>query len=158
MFTCNSPWLFAAYRVLRRQSVPWHPPCALLRLILPRLLPSKFPLPIPLFRDRLAMLTLLRLLRGKHSLIYEPVLARASDWNPGSSLKQFSECLPCAVFKVRILRSRFREPSKRYRASRLSDILSVLRFRSTSAQLPFNFRLSSPAVSEDFVSFVFRST
>ena len=32
--TCNSPRLFAAYRVLRRQSVPWHPPCALIRLIL----------------------------------------------------------------------------------------------------------------------------
>ena len=30
---CGSPWLFAAYRVLRRQSVPWHPPCALVRLI-----------------------------------------------------------------------------------------------------------------------------
>ena len=34
---CSSPELIAAYRVLRRQSVPWHPPCALLRLILPRL-------------------------------------------------------------------------------------------------------------------------
>ena len=35
MLTCGSPWLIAAYRVLRRQSVPWHPPCALVRLILP---------------------------------------------------------------------------------------------------------------------------
>ena len=35
MLACGSPWLFAAYRVLRRQSVPWHPPCALIRLILP---------------------------------------------------------------------------------------------------------------------------
>ena len=35
MPTCGSPKLFAAYRVLRRQSVPWHPPCALIRLILP---------------------------------------------------------------------------------------------------------------------------
>ena len=34
---CSSPQLFAAYRVLLRQSVPWHPPCALIRLILPRL-------------------------------------------------------------------------------------------------------------------------
>ena len=33
MLACGSPWLFAAYRVLRRQSVPWHPPCALVRLI-----------------------------------------------------------------------------------------------------------------------------
>ena len=33
MLTCGSPWLIAAYRVLRRQSVPWHPPCALVRLI-----------------------------------------------------------------------------------------------------------------------------
>ena len=37
MLTCSSPELIAAYRVLRRQSVPWHPPCALSRLILPRL-------------------------------------------------------------------------------------------------------------------------
>ena len=36
MLTCGSPQLFAAYRVLLRQSVPWHPPCALVRLILPR--------------------------------------------------------------------------------------------------------------------------
>ena len=35
MPTCGSPKLFAAYRVLHRQSVPWHPPCALIRLILP---------------------------------------------------------------------------------------------------------------------------
>ena len=30
---CNSPTLIAAYRVLRRQSVPGHPPCALISLI-----------------------------------------------------------------------------------------------------------------------------
>ena len=30
---CNSPMLIAAYRVLRRQSVPGHPPCALISLI-----------------------------------------------------------------------------------------------------------------------------
>ena len=30
---CVSPQLFAAYRVLLRPSVPWHPPCALVRLI-----------------------------------------------------------------------------------------------------------------------------
>ena len=35
MLTCGSPQLIAAYRVLLRQSVPWHPPCALVRLILP---------------------------------------------------------------------------------------------------------------------------
>ena len=35
MLTCGSPRLIAAYRVLLRQSVPWHPPCALVRLILP---------------------------------------------------------------------------------------------------------------------------
>ena len=40
--TCGSPKLFAAYRVLHRQSVPWHPPCALVRLILPTIiLPPK---------------------------------------------------------------------------------------------------------------------
>ena len=31
--TCGSPQLFAAGRVLLRQMVPWHPPCALLCLI-----------------------------------------------------------------------------------------------------------------------------
>ena len=31
--TCGSPKLFAAGRVLHRQLVPWHPPCALLCLI-----------------------------------------------------------------------------------------------------------------------------
>ena len=29
---CGSPMLFAAYRALRRLSVPRHPPCALIRL------------------------------------------------------------------------------------------------------------------------------
>ena len=29
---CTSPWLFAAYHVFHRLSVPRHPPCALLRL------------------------------------------------------------------------------------------------------------------------------
>ena len=33
MLICGSPRLIAAYRVLHRQSVPWHPPCALVRLI-----------------------------------------------------------------------------------------------------------------------------
>ena len=33
MPACGSPWLFAAYHVLRRQSVPRHPPCALICLI-----------------------------------------------------------------------------------------------------------------------------
>ena len=47
MLTCGSPQLIAAYRVLLRQSVPWHPPCALIRLILPNFCQ-----------------TLLRLLRG----------------------------------------------------------------------------------------------
>ena len=29
---CSSPWLFAAYHVFHRLSVPRHPPCALIRL------------------------------------------------------------------------------------------------------------------------------
>ena len=29
---CSSPWLFAAYHVFLRLSVPRHPPCALIRL------------------------------------------------------------------------------------------------------------------------------
>ena len=32
MDICSSPWLFAAYHVFLRLSVPRHPPCALLRL------------------------------------------------------------------------------------------------------------------------------
>ena len=32
MLICSSPWLFAAYHVFLRLSVPRHPPCALLRL------------------------------------------------------------------------------------------------------------------------------
>ena len=34
---CGSPSLFAACHVLLRRLVPWHPPCALVRLILLRL-------------------------------------------------------------------------------------------------------------------------
>ena len=82
MLTCSSPWLFAAYRVLRRQSVPWHPPCALIRLILPRDLPYS--------GRSLVMPALLRLLRG---------------WHDPDSFR--SECLPCAVFKVRAEREAF---------------------------------------------------
>ena len=37
MDICSSPRLFAAYRVFLRLSVPRHPPCALLRLTIPRL-------------------------------------------------------------------------------------------------------------------------
>ncbi len=33
MPACGSPMLFAACHVLLRRLVPWHPPCALLRLI-----------------------------------------------------------------------------------------------------------------------------
>ena len=33
MSACDSPLLFAAGHVLLRRLVPWHPPCALLRLI-----------------------------------------------------------------------------------------------------------------------------
>ena len=38
MPACGSPRLFAACHVLLRQSVPWHPPCALVRLISSRCL------------------------------------------------------------------------------------------------------------------------
>ena len=37
---CSSPWLFAAYHVFLRLSVPRHPPCALLRLTCYDTLPS----------------------------------------------------------------------------------------------------------------------
>ena len=57
MPTCGSPRLIAAYRVLHRQSVPWHPPCALIRLILPNFCQ-----------------TLLRLLRGPTKAILSIVV------------------------------------------------------------------------------------
>ena len=62
----------------------------------------------------------LRLLRWNDNLMILSSTSIASDWN----LLRFpllSECLPCAVFKVRArpfdqaLSFRFREPSKRYR-------------------------------------------
>ena len=37
---CSSPWLFAAYHVFHRLSVPRHPPCALFRLTCYDTLPS----------------------------------------------------------------------------------------------------------------------
>ena len=37
MPACGSPLLFAACHVLLRRLVPWHPPCALVRLILLRM-------------------------------------------------------------------------------------------------------------------------
>ena len=37
---CSSPWLFAAYHVFLRLSVPRHPPCALFRLTCYDTLPS----------------------------------------------------------------------------------------------------------------------
>ena len=40
MVICTSPWLFAAYHVFHRLSVPRHPPCALLRLTCYDTLPS----------------------------------------------------------------------------------------------------------------------
>ena len=40
MLICSSPWLFAAYHVFLRLSVPRHPPCALLRLTCYDTLPS----------------------------------------------------------------------------------------------------------------------
>ena len=45
MPACGSPQLFAAYHVLLRQSVPGHPPCALIRLIY---FGFRMPLPVPL--------------------------------------------------------------------------------------------------------------
>ena len=45
MPACGSPQLFAAYHVLLRQSVPGHPPCALIRLIY---FGFRMPLPVSL--------------------------------------------------------------------------------------------------------------
>ena len=121
MLTCGSPQLIAAYRVLLRQSVPWHPPCALVRLILPVHVNHHF-------------LRLLRMMINKDCLLYcfFPV--------------QFSRCVEVSLrfpFPLRIAASlpflfRFRpfgfpflfgfDPSKRYRNQSfcLSDSVDLL--------------------------------
>ena len=43
---CTSPWLFAAYHVFHRLSVPRHPPCALLRLTFVCPFPKKWLPPV----------------------------------------------------------------------------------------------------------------
>ena len=128
---CGSPWLFAAYRVLLRQSVPWHPPCALSRLI-----------------SRSCVLTAppgLRLPRLRDPLVFSS--SGRSGLNPGppeSSLRRrLSQILQCFVsslcsFQGAVLRSRFREPSKRYS----EEIQSVLYRSYGFVRLPS----SAPAV------------
>ena len=92
-----------------------------------------------------SVIPFLRLLRCNDSLMILSSASSASDFSlPRSPL--LSECLPCAVFKVRArpfgqaarsfgqaLSFRFREPSKRYRITSFSQYInwsySLLRFR-----------------------------
>ena len=87
---CDSPWLFAAYRVLRRQSVPWHPPCALIRLI-SRAFSSS---PVLLSYNPNSPKTF-----GARSYFVSSVACLSTR-----SLFDRSSFLPCAVFKVRARR------------------------------------------------------
>ena len=92
MLTCGSPQLIAAYRVLLRHSVPWHPPCALVRLILPVHVEHYF-------------LRLLRVVFNKDCLLFVSSLCSFQ----GASLKPKG-------FRVRSLfEFSFIDPSKRYR-------------------------------------------
>ena len=87
---CGSPRLFAACHVLLRQSVPRHPPCALLRLICRRLACSSTRLLAPPPAFPFALLRASRLpLRLPPPSLYPFTLALA--------LPSFL----CAVFKVR---------------------------------------------------------
>ena len=82
---CSSPMLFAAYRVLLRQSVPGHPPCALISLI---------------FYRRNLLVGSVRRLRFKCCRPF----ARSSTqaFSLSVSRKDYHLLLSCAVFKVRI--------------------------------------------------------
>ena len=76
MLTCSSPRLFAAYRVLHRQSVPWHPPCALLRLILP--VPRRSRAASAQYGFLRLLRTVSRLVRGLSSQFRSPLPAPPS--------------------------------------------------------------------------------
>ena len=101
MPTCGSPGLFAAYRVLRRQSVPWHPPCALFRLICLRA-PALPPLSRPLRFSRSDTSTFLRLLRSVRISSFGLCSALPTGFLPRFPSTSFGFFFPCAVFKVRL--------------------------------------------------------
>ena len=129
MLTCGSPWLFAAYRVLHRQSVPWHPPCALVRLI--------FAVILTLLRPQASITT-----------VFTLPISTASDWiRPLLQLKArfvfptFSLC----SFQGAI--TGLRDPLSRLssRPSRTSSSLEIhSAFASLlSVRLPSNLEVSS---------------
>ena len=82
---CSSPMLFAAYRVLLRQSVPGHPPCALISLI---------------FYRRNLLVGSVRRLRFKCCRPFARSPTQA--FSLSVSRKDYHLLLSCAVFKVRI--------------------------------------------------------
>ena len=101
MPTCGSPKLFAAYRVLHRQSVPWHPPCALIRLILPRsiLLPKTCSSLDSLDRSMKPFVLLSQLGFSRSPLGSRSLSLTSTGCFDFTS--SFLLLLPCAVFKVR---------------------------------------------------------
>ena len=124
MLTCGSPKLIAAYRVLHRQSVPWHPPCALVRLILPVHVEHYF-------------LRLLRVVFNKDCLLYcfFPVqFSRCVEFSLRFSFPlRIAALLPFPFVSSLFFRFSFSflfgfDPSKRYRNQSfcLSDSVDLL--------------------------------
>ena len=96
--TCGSPQLFAAGRVLLRQMVPWHPPCALLCLIsTPEtiyLFCLRCPLPLSASGSRLPLLASaflhLRLVFQKNSFLLQCAVVKVRGFR--FSTKAFKAC------------------------------------------------------------------
>ena len=111
---CGSPWLNAACHVLRRQSVPWHSPCALICLIFRRTPP---PGPVPL-RSRPG--------------------PRCRSVCPPLSLFSCSLCFPCAVFKMRMktVEADLRDSSKRYSLREIPACAGSVRSFASGLRLP----------------------
>ena len=135
MPTCGSPKLFAAYRVLHRQSVPWHPPCALIRLIFA--VPSAAPKTI-------------RTASGTRVLILLFVSARCSAslslrFSPAGRINFVFLTFSCVVFKVRL---------KVFRSFK-----TIQSFRSVNNQFSFSaFRrfFCAPCAPSSFSSFALK--
>ncbi len=138
---CGSPWLFAAYRVLRRRLAPWHPPCALCSLI-------KFILALLAVRSQTARC---RCFQDESSYCFECSQSFAQNlksYAKTPSLRsalhassRFSSSLSlCEVFKVRTcLRQTLRvslarcSGALRLSRHRLADVHPALRRASTLA-------------------------
>ena len=119
---CSSPMLFAAYRVLLRQSVPGHPPCALISLI---------------FYRRNLLVGSVRRLRFKCCRPF----ARSSTqaFSLSVSRKDYHLLLSCAVFKVRIEVSPLQGLALKFRSFKtIQSLLKNVRSVSFFAVLMFS--------------------